>query len=397
MDYKVKNYKKIVKLIYKKINLEDVLNRYGLEYIAYTGNQGREFRMNCPFPDHDDLDPSFSINERDGFYHCFSRCGGGDFVKFIKKMERLKTIKEAVEFLKEKTGIEVDDKAHIGQLDKQLQEINNFKFSELKSNKEEFETPNLKTVKLPQSYPAEDYYHIVKKRISDLGQIRKWEMRYCNHPESKWQQKYHGRLIIPIYFNGKLVSFAARDMLGRSDEWNIVKEDMRKRIRMGTITPEEVKELKKKEFRKILYPFDAPTRYIFFNWDLAIKNNEYVIIVEGIMDAIKLVEWGYNAIAALSYHLNDYRINLLKKHFKKVYISLDNDDKINVDGVRINPGQEAALKIKEQLKFFRVRCYNILLPFGKDPDECDRDEFHKCFLKSHTNIFSDDFLDFGRR
>jgi DNA primase len=85
-------------------------------------------------------------------------------------------------------------------------------------------------------------------------------------------------------------------------------------------------------------------------------------------------------LAILSCHLNQYRINLLTEHFDTIYISLDNDDKINMKGEHVNPGQEAARKLIE--KFVDYDTYNIVLPRGKDPDECSKDEFDLCFKKS---------------
>jgi len=46
----------------------------------------------CPFPGHDDKHPSFSVFQgQDGFWHynCFSKCGDGDEIIFLKKLKGL--------------------------------------------------------------------------------------------------------------------------------------------------------------------------------------------------------------------------------------------------------------------------------------------------------------------
>ncbi len=40
----------------------------------------------CPFPDHPDKKPSFSINLENGAWLCFSRCGGGSWLELITRL-----------------------------------------------------------------------------------------------------------------------------------------------------------------------------------------------------------------------------------------------------------------------------------------------------------------------
>lgn len=338
-----------------------MLDSYNIIYKNYVGHNGREFLFSCPFPDHEDLSPSFSICEKTGVYHCFV-CGGGDFIKFIKILEDLKSTKDSFKFIRNKLGLSDNPKASFDYIKNTL---NNFK----KPKEEEIERVQLKEVELPECESAIKHLSIVKKRVSRKI-TQKWNMKYCV------DGKFNGRLIIPIYFENKLITFAARDMLGRADKW----ERIKKKIREGKYSKEKIQRLTEKyEFKKILYPFAAPISRIFFNWDNAIKNTEYVIICEGVLDAIRLVEFGYNAIAALSCNINMYRINMLIKHFESIYIALDNDNKIK-SKIK-NPGQEAAKKIIEK-KLKDVKVYNIVPPLGKDPDKCTKKEFDLSFLKS---------------
>jgi len=369
----VENYKDLYKRIYAKVNLQKVLDSYNIIYKIYHGKRGREYLFSCPFPDHDDLTPSFSMNEETGIWQCFV-CGGGDFFKFIKIVEGFQTTRESIEFIKKQLGIEHDFVVDFKYLDKSFEEMESREVNLTRKTKVEF-----KEIKLPESELAEKYMSIVKKRVS-LKNAKRWRMRYCVNPTSKWEQKYAGRLIIPVYYENKLATFAARDMLGRADKWNEVKNYIREN--KASLSDKEVQDLVTKfSFKKILYPFNSPTMYVSFNWDEAIKHREYVILVEGIFDAIRLIDYGYNVIALLSCHLSDYKANLLAKHFDTIYVCLDNDDKVNFQGKKVNPGQEAAEKIiKENREDLTI--YNIVLPANRDPDECSKEEFEECFQES---------------
>jgi DNA primase len=358
----IENYKILYQKLYSKINLEKIMQYYNIDCKPYHAKNGREFLSCCPF--HDDLTPSFSMNEKTGVFNCFV-CGGGDFIEFIKKIENLKSTGQAIEFIKSKVGI-IDNFDVFSIIENSMQNItiqNNVNIENIEDKVIEF--------KLPECFPAEQFYDIVKKRVS-LENIKKWNMKYC-----KDDKKFHDRLIIPVYENNKLVTFAARDMSGQSENWSKVKSILKTK----KLTKQQRKQfIDKYLYKKILYPFGTPLGKLFFNWDEAIKQKE-VIICEGIFDAIRIIDFGYNALALLTCHLNSYKAKKILENFETVYVALDNDDKINLDGTKSNPGQEAAKIIIDQF-LSDMQVYNMVLPLGKDPDECSKVEFDKAFLQS---------------
>jgi hypothetical protein len=56
----------------------------------------------CPF--HDDVNPSFSVNEKENYWNCFSGCGGGSVIDFWMKMNEM-DFKDAVNNLAERLGV----------------------------------------------------------------------------------------------------------------------------------------------------------------------------------------------------------------------------------------------------------------------------------------------------
>jgi DNA primase len=365
-------YRKTYNEIYSKVNLEKVLKYYNLEYRSYRGQKGKEYECVCPF--HDDSTPSFSIQENTGVFNCFV-CGGGDFLKFIKLLEGLKTTESALAFVKKQIGQE--ENVDVFSIVKNSTDvfIQNSKENKLEETSEQI----IKEIVLPDSEPAENFFDIVKKRVC-LSDVKKYGMRYCVD-----DRIYHERLIIPVYMHDKLVTFAARDMSGKAEAWGKVKAILKQK---KLSKQDKQKFIDKYMYKKILYPFGTQMGKLFFNWDEAIKQKE-VIICEGIFSAIAIINFGYNALALLSCHLNLYKAKKLLENFERVYIALDNDDKVDAEGERINPGQDSAQKIMKDF-LTDIQVFNIVLPFGKDPDDCTQGEFDQAFenAKKMQNMFT---------
>jgi len=68
--------------------------------------QGTNFVGLCPYPDHSEKTPSFSVSPEKSFYHCFG-CGvGGDAIKLVMELKSLSFV-EAVSHLAERFGVEL--------------------------------------------------------------------------------------------------------------------------------------------------------------------------------------------------------------------------------------------------------------------------------------------------
>jgi DNA primase len=74
------------------------------EVIGARVQLNRSLKGTCPF--HEERNPSFSVNSRGQYFHCFG-CGvGGDVIKFLMLYERIGFI-EALVDLAEHAGIEL--------------------------------------------------------------------------------------------------------------------------------------------------------------------------------------------------------------------------------------------------------------------------------------------------
>eukprot|EP01035_Chromulina_nebulosa_P019296 gene19296-25156_t len=83
-----------------KIRLSDVISNYVT--IKSTGRQ--TFKGLCPF--HDDNNPSLSISDDKGLYHCFSCGAGGNVISFVRNIDQL-SFRDAIKKIEELTGVEL--------------------------------------------------------------------------------------------------------------------------------------------------------------------------------------------------------------------------------------------------------------------------------------------------
>lgn len=110
------------------------------EYISrYTNLKkvGLVFRCNCPFPDHDEKTPSFTVypaeynDPKDGTqqhasFFCFGCKKGGDIFSFKKAIDGLDTKHEALVALEKELGIDMnDEEVQHNYLKEQLERIKN--------------------------------------------------------------------------------------------------------------------------------------------------------------------------------------------------------------------------------------------------------------------------------
>lgn len=144
---------------------------------------------------------------------------------------------------------------------------------------------------------------------------------------------YKFRIIIPIYYENKLVSFQGRDITGRQ------------RDKYKTCYDTAVKDY--------LYGID----YV---------NRNKIIVVEGVTDVWRLGKG--NAIATFGIEFTRRQLNILvKRKFKKIGILFDNEPQ----------AQEKATELRECLNCFDIEAVKLKLPKNKDPAKLNKKEVQK--------------------
>lgn len=219
--------------MYKEL-IKSFLDRRGADYTI----SGNEIKCKCLNPEHEDSNPSFSINYVNGFYNCFS-CG---FKGHVNNLLDLKIDEDSIRLSKYLSL----DKLWEDNIDK--------------------EEPPSKILLPPVDHYIEDSIRgIPKELIKELG------IYYCT------VGRYSGRLIIPIKDkHSNLLGFDAR-----------IYGDVP--VATGT---EKAKYLRPSAMKTAdcLYPID----YLWNHRDSLDLST--IVLVEGIFDAISYIALGIPAL-----------------------------------------------------------------------------------------------------
>lgn len=159
---------------------------------------------------------------------------------------------------------------------------------------------------------------------------KKYHLKGTNH-----RGPYKFRIIIPIYFDGKLVSYQGRDITGRSS------------LRYKTCAPEN----EVIHHKTILYGMD----------DIP---DDTAIVVEGVLDAWKL---GPGAICPFGTTVTMQQINLLSKRLKRAFILFDSEPK----------AQESAHHLALSLEGVGLEVEQLTLTTKGDPGDLSIQEAQK--------------------
>jgi DNA primase len=142
------------------------------------------------------------------------------------------------------------------------------------------------TIDSKDEFNLKELEYCIKRKIDPI----KWKIGYCD------KGICYGRIIIPIYNNNNLIYWTARSFLNHE----------RRYINISEI---------------IEYSFIKLEETIFSG---NIKEYNEIIVTEGILDVISLIDIGLNSCSVQGSFLSNYYIEYLKQ-FKNVIIGFDND------------------------------------------------------------------------
>lgn len=309
------------------IRLDEVLDELGILVAQVTKG---EHWASCPLSSHPSADasPSFSINEDTLLWHCFTCDDGGLLPLLVVRIEELeddddKTAwRQAIEWLIPYSDGEVsedDDAAFMEQLQRY------FDRGEEKTRHEKPKMPFYSERVIDSLEPC------------PLDILEKWNISYeetVEHFKLKYdpaRRRYKDgkdyvapALVIPHYFNGKLVGYQERWLADDRPKW----------------------------VPKYTNSDDFPKRTTLYDWDnRGEARGDPAIVVESAMTRIRLWELGYPGLATFGASITDEQTRLLRALRGGVILSADNDpDYLNKKGVWVEgAGKQALLKTAEKL------------------------------------------------
>lgn len=280
--------------------------------VPYSGPNSRSrYELPCYFPDCGSSSGKYiaSIHiESQNTINCY-KCGA-------------RSLNEVVPYMT--GGQNWDDIKYNYKLEKNARDLL------LQQNKPE--TVYAESVKLPKGDKGLNdraYQYLYKRSFSPNEIVEKYNIYSTNHIGN-----YKFRIIIPIYFDHKLISYQGRDYTG--------------------LVPKEKRYKScKKEDETFHY------KHMVYNIDNA--KEDYVIIVEGPFDVFTL---GDNTVCTFGIGYTTQQINLISKRFKKAFILYD-------------PGTDAqkqANKLGGELSGLGLEVKNINLKSDKDPGDLSTNE-----------------------
>lgn len=340
---------------YTKESLERLRSRIDLievlsPYITFS-KSGAYFKACCPF--HEEKTPSFIVQRNDSHYHCFGCSAHGDAISFLMNYQKMSFI-EAVDFLADKFGVNLevneDDGSSSGPSKKILKEVLDiasrfYHFLLLHSSEghsalkylydrgidqnfiKTFQIGlSLKNPNLLQNYMKEK--KISLELLSQAGLIKNFD--------------------IPKDFFTERIMFPIRDAMGA-----VIGFSARKYME-ETLGPKYVNTYETLLFKK---------SRILFGLNYSRKNiakQRKVIVVEGQIDALRLIYCGFSITVASqgTAFTHEHIKELINLGVNQAYLAFDPD----------NAGIEAAIKTGDLFQKNAIETYIVQLPPNMDPD-----------------------------
>lgn len=307
----------------------EILKHYKFENIS------GEDMIRCCCKLHEGNNPSaFVINTQNGLWYCHTNCGGGNLFQLIQKLENV-DFESSVKILKDLFDINPEQVQYEFKPDYVLETR---KWMELMSKHK-----NIKEYIIPVQTKQ-----VIEYRDFNENILKHFQLQYAPvfpvEKDGKIKYVLRDRLVIPIYFNNKLVGVSLR------------------------------KTKKNDKIKWFHQPTGINTGALLYNYDDVIHSDE-IIITEGIFDVWKYYQAGFNnVVAAFGSHLTCEQVKLLlQTSATKISLSYDND----------KAGQEATEKIIDKLRNkFILKLIN--LPPDKDPCTCTEIELLKHYNERKT-------------
>lgn len=318
-------------------------------YITLTKKGNNYFGL-CPF--HGEKTASFSVNEREQFYHCFGCGAGGNVFTFLMQMDNM-SFSEAVKELAERAHItlpeveltpkEKEEMIARDRMREAATEAARYYYTQLaKSEEGGIARGYLKKRGITDEYAVKfglgyapvsrngliSYLHskgYQNKELLDAGLL--------SGSQSDPYDRFFNRLMFPIFdAGGRVIGFSGR-ILGDGE-------------------PKYLNSPESEIFNK------GRNLYMM---NLAKKSKRgYVLLVEGNVDVLSLHQAGFdNAVASLGTALTKQQCLLIKRYFPEAVICYDSD----------KAGIAAARRAIPLLEEAGLKCRVCRVEGGKDPDE----------------------------
>lgn len=327
---------------------------------------GNNYLALCPF--HNEKTPSFSVNPRKQFYHCFGCGASGNAISFLMDFDKLEFV-EAIETLAATVGLEVpktensSNQAQFTQLYILLEKVNDFYRAQL--TKSVTAQNYLKQRGISSTIckrfavgyaPAiwEHLNHFYTSSSATKQQLFSTGMLSNNEAKNTFYARFRNRIMFPIRNKrGNIIGFGGRS-LG---------EEIPKYLN----SPETILFHKGNEL------------YGLYEAKQSNRNLNQIIVVEGYMDVIALAQYGItNVVATLGTAISTKQIQQLLRVCSRIFFCFDGDAAGKAAAWRALENSLPLLREGFELRF-------LFLPETEDPDTMIRKEGAAAFIQRLDN------------
>ncbi len=335
--------------IRSKIDILDLVSQY-----TQPKKAGRNYKALCPF--HNEKTPSFMVSPDKQIAYCFGCHKGGDIFKFYMEVENV-DFGEALRSLAKRAGVEIERVRPEAKSQRaRLLELNEIALKSFEENlrgssgkqamdylaKRGLSDAHIADFNLGYALDSFDnlYKKIVQKDFSVKELLQAGLVTQKDFSESSVYDRFRNRIIFPVHnLEGEAVAFAGRVM--------------------DDSLPKYLNSPETQLYHKgsVLYNLHRAKE--------SIREKDFVLLVEGYMDAITPYCAGIkNVVAVCGTALTDEQIKKIKRYTSNIYFCFDGDA-AGIEAMKRN-----ALPALRQQMILKA----IPLTKYKDPDEYIRNE-----------------------
>lgn len=335
-------------------NVVDIISQYTQLKPTGSGLMGR-----CPFPDHQEKTPSFSVSEHKQVYHCFGCHKSGNIITFLRDYHGY-AFPEAVEWLARRASIPMPERQ---ERDEGRDQASRKRDQLMEANELAMRFFREELARAKSDSPVRQY---IEKRGLTPETIEAFRIGYAPREWDALSSHLAGQGV-PTALSEEARLIVARKE-GRSGHFDMFRHrlmfpilnTMGEPVAFGgrIIDPaDNPKYLNSPETpvfekKRVLYGLHQTARWI--------RSEDQAVIVEGYMDAVSLFQGGVRNVAAvMSSSLTPEQARLLKRMTRNVVMLLDGDA-AGMDGA------ERSLPILLQGDLYPK---GVFLPDGQDPDD----------------------------
>lgn len=308
----------------------------------------------CPF--HSEKTPSFSVNQQEGFYHCFGCKASGDVITFVREIEQLDFV-EAMESLAGRIGVSLrytekgvgEDRKRRHGLQERLEAAVGWYHSRLRSSPDAaaarkylrgrgFDSDEVAHYRL--GWAPRGWDELTRALKLSRDDLEATGLGLLNR-RGRLQDFFRGRVMFPIFDErGRPIGFGARKLPGDDGP-------KYQNSRDGDLYHKS----------RALYGL---------NWAKAeIVREGEVVVCEGYTDVIGFARAGMSrAVATCGTALTEDHVKVLSRFTRRIVLAYDADE----------AGRSAAERVYEWEKGHGVEFRVVELPAGSDPDELSRED-----------------------